>query len=119
MRLDAGTSSTRAELAASTLVSQAGELRVARVESLRAFAVLGVVIAHALYWAPTRGDALARVTTSVTQACPFVLFVLSGALLYGPFARRDFAAGAPISLARYATNRAVRIRSWRIRCPSS
>jgi len=108
MRTDPGPEQHRARLA-DAVVRQAGELRVARVESLRALAVLGVVVAHALYWAPIRGDALANVTATVTQACPFVLFVLSGCLLYAPFVRRDFASGPAVDLSRYATNRAVRI----------
>jgi hypothetical protein len=46
--------------------------RAARVESLRALAVMGIVATHALYWAPTRGDPLARVAPacSYSRAMP-------------------------------------------------
>lgn len=94
------------------LINQAGELRAARVESLRALAVLGVVATHAMYWAvipPVARDPLDRAVAVATEAGPFLLFVLSGALLYGPFARRDFGSGGRVGLRRYAINRAVRI----------
>lgn len=94
------------------LINQAGELRTARLESLRALAAVGVVVAHAMYWAvtpPAADSPLDRVVALTVQAGPFLLFVLSGCLLFGPFARRDFVAGAPVSLRRYALNRMVRI----------
>ena len=77
------------------LVVQAGQPRVARVESLRALAVLGVVVAHAMYWSstpPRAADPVERILVLASQVSPFVLFVLSGCLLYGPFARRDLTA---------------------------
>lgn len=38
-----------------------------------------------------------------------LFFVLSGYLLYLPFARRDFGGGGPVDLPRYARNRILRI----------
>ena len=94
------------------LVVQAGQPRVARVESLRALAVLGVVVAHAMYWSstpPRAADPVERILVLASQVSPFVLFVLSGCLLYGPFARRDLGDGGDLSLRRYVVNRTVRI----------
>src|SRR5919202_5177650 len=95
-------------------IDQAGELRSVRVESLRAIGVLGVLVAHALGWANFYGletgqGFVDRAVALGLQASPFLLFVLSGCLLYGPFARRDLGYGDPINLRRYAINRALRI----------
>ena len=102
------------ETAGVPTIDQAGELRSVRVESLRAIGVLGVLVAHALGWASYYGPeigqgAFSRAVALGIQASPFVLFVLSGCLLYGPFARRDLGNGDPINLRRYAINRALRI----------
>lgn len=94
------------------VIDQAGELRSVRVESLRALGVLGVVVAHVMVWSYEYGSEISwgfRAMDLVTQASPFLLFVLSGCLLYGPFARRDLGRGDPINLRRYVTNRALRI----------
>jgi acetyltransferase len=104
----------RTEVAAGPAILQAGELRDARVESLRAIGVLSVLVAHAFGRASDhgveipRGAALEAVYLA-TQAGPFLLFVLSGCLLYGPFARRDLGGGAPVDVRRYAANRVLRI----------
>lgn len=99
-------------------ISQSGELRSRRLESLRAVAALGVVLGH-LY-----GQARSAQVTAgaIPQAPPhggfgvfaltggvFLFFALSGYLLYWPFARRDFGSGGRIDLRRYARNRALRI----------
>ena len=102
------------ETAGGPTIDQAGELRSVRVESLRAIGVLGVLVAHTMGWAfyygPEIGQgAFSRAVVLGIQASPFVLFVLSGCLLYGPFARRDLGNGDPINLRRYAINRALRI----------
>ena len=108
------TSPGSGEAAGGPAIDQAGELRSVRVESLRAIGVLGVLVAHAMGWAyyygPEIGQgAVHRAMALGIQASPFLLFVLSGCLLYGPFARRDLGRGDPINLRRYATNRALRI----------
>lgn len=95
-------------------VAQAGETRLARVESVRALAALGVVIGH--LWATSQGYDAAAVIGSLPRRMVFgltfgvwVFFGLTGYLLFGPFVRRQFGAGGPIDLRRYARNRALRI----------
>jgi peptidoglycan/LPS O-acetylase OafA/YrhL len=92
-------------------VTQAGERRLVRIESLRAVAAIGVVAAH-IWGVASHGDFFsgfgARVLAGIGFGA-FFFFALSGCLLYMPFARRDFGAGSPVSLRRYALNRAVRI----------
>lgn len=71
-----------------------------------------MVVAHVMVYSYEYGARIGwgfRAAELVTQAGPFLLFVLSGCLLYGPFARRDLGRGDPINLRRYATNRALRI----------
>ena len=96
-----------------TRVVQAGELRSARVESLRALAAIGVMLAHA-YAAANLWSAAAPAGTVTTLFYGgtfgvFLFFALSGYLLFWPFARRDFGGGGAIDLRRYAVNRALRI----------
>src|SRR3712207_4143382 len=96
------------------VIDQAGELRSARMESLRAIGVLSVVAVHTYSWlyyygSDNVGVFFHRVIASGTQAGPFLLFVASACLLYGPFARRDLGRGDPINLRRYAVNRVLRI----------
>ena len=96
-------------------IEQAGQLRLARVEALRAVCALGVIIAHT--WGYSHGWELEevygsfgrRAVMSVGLAAVPVFFATSGYLLYLPFARRDFASGEAISLRQYAFNRARRI----------
>lgn len=81
-----------------------------RVESLRALAAVGVVIAHV--WGTTGGSFFAPFGARAVSGVGFgglLFFTLSGALLYMPFARRDFGGGNRIALGRYALNRVVRI----------
>jgi peptidoglycan/LPS O-acetylase OafA/YrhL len=94
-------------------VLQAGERRIARVESLRALAAVGVMLGHAWgvahgYGQSAQDSYLARVIFGGGFGV-FLFFALSGYLLYWPFARRDFGGGAPVRLAAYARNRALRI----------
>src|SRR5213596_1717165 len=95
-------------------ISQAGELRSARIESLRALAALAVLESHAFgyahHWAPSAISATTAQRTILGGGSGvLVFFALSGYLLFWPFARRWFADGAAIDLRRYALNRALRI----------
>jgi peptidoglycan/LPS O-acetylase OafA/YrhL len=92
-------------------VTQAGERRLVRIESIRALAAIGVVAAH-IWGFSSQGDFFtglgARVLAGIGFGA-FFFFALSGCLLYMPFARRDFGDGSSVSLKRYGLNRAVRI----------
>ncbi len=95
-------------------VEQAGELRSARVESLRALAALGVLIGHV--YGTTQGYDPLQILGSYGDRFllgggfgVYLFFALSGYLIYWPFARRDFGGGASMDLKRYGLNRAVRI----------
>jgi len=94
-------------------VTQAREVRSARIESVRGLAALLVLGGHIyggahMYrpeiYATFRSRALLGGGFGV-----FLFFTLSGYLLYWPFARRDLATGERIDLRRYAWNRALRI----------
>jgi peptidoglycan/LPS O-acetylase OafA/YrhL len=91
-------------------VAQAGEVRSTRIEALRAVAALGVVIGHVVLLAPHihRGSFANRLMWGGGLGV-FLFFALTGYLLFWPFVRRFFADGAPISIGRYAANRALRI----------
>jgi peptidoglycan/LPS O-acetylase OafA/YrhL len=95
-------------------VVQAGQHRLARVESLRAVAALAVATAHAF------GLSHNYANEAVLGSYPdrivlggghfvFLFFGLSGYLLFWPFASHYWGDRAPIDLKRYAINRAVRI----------
>jgi peptidoglycan/LPS O-acetylase OafA/YrhL len=95
-------------------VAQAGERRLARVESVRALAALGVVAGH--LWATSQGFDYEAVIGTLPRRLVFgltfgvwVFFGLSGYLLFWPFVRRQFGDAGPIDLRRYARNRALRI----------
>jgi len=94
-------------------ISQAGELRSARVESLRALAALGVMFGHvygtAHGYGPIVTSTLPRRILFGGGFGVFVFFALSGYLLFWPFVRRDYGGGERINLRRYALNRALRI----------
>jgi peptidoglycan/LPS O-acetylase OafA/YrhL len=93
-------------------ISQAGEVRSTRVESLRALAALGVVIGHtfaiALTFKGIFDGAKNRVLIGGGLGV-FLFLVLSGYLLFWPFARAQLAGQGRIDLRRYALNRALRI----------
>src|SRR5437660_9649747 len=77
-------------------IYQAGEARLASMESLRALAALAVLVAHvfgvAYLWRPAISDGLLHRTILGGGFAVYLFFALSGYLLYLPFARRDFAA---------------------------
>ena len=94
-------------------ISQAGELRSARVESLRALAALAVVATHV--FVVSDGN-FSSMTSSLPRrvllgggAGVWLFFALTGYLLFLPFARHVFAGGDSLDLRRYAVNRALRI----------
>jgi peptidoglycan/LPS O-acetylase OafA/YrhL len=94
-------------------ISQAGELRSARVESLRALAALAVMEGHIFgsahaYGATVYDTYFHRLLLGGGFGV-YLFFVLSGYLLYWPFAREAFASHGPVNLRRYAMNRALRI----------
>ena len=95
-------------------VVQAGEVRSARIESLRALAALAVLESHA--WGISHGWYGGAIADSFPHRVllgggsgVFVFFALSGYLLAWPFFKRDFGGGQPIDLRRYALNRVLRI----------
>lgn len=96
-------------------VTQAGESRLARVESVRALAALGVVIGH--LWATAHGfdnpdyiiGTLPRRLVFGLSYGVWVFFGLTGYLLFWPFVRRQFDGAGPIHVRRYLFNRALRI----------
>ncbi len=94
-------------------IDQAGEARLASMESLRALAALAVLVGHvygtAYLWRSTIYANVLHRTILGGGFAVFLFFALSGYLLYLPFARRDFAGGNSITLGRYLGNRAVRI----------
>src|SRR4051795_5052001 len=93
-------------------VDQAGERRSARIESLRALAALGVLVGHAYGWSHGWQNVYATFHGRVLLSGGFgvfLFFALSGYLLFLPFARQSYGSGGPISLGRYAINRALRV----------
>ena len=97
----------------SEVVVQAGERRLATVESLRAVAAVAVMLGHAWGLAHHYGpDAYSSFGGRLLYGGGFgvfLFFALTGYLLYWPFARLAFAGGRRIPVGRYALNRAVRI----------
>jgi peptidoglycan/LPS O-acetylase OafA/YrhL len=94
----------------STQVVQAGEVRSARIESLRAVAALGVLAFHALFSAHDLGPSALLDDLAYGGGLGVSLFfTLTGYLLFWPFARHLFGNGRPVALDRYARNRALRI----------
>lgn len=95
-------------------VVQAGSLRSARVESLRALAALAVVVAHCWQYSYNFGWASLvpywhRVIATAGNAGVELFFALSGYLIFRPFARAAFGGGRRIPLGTYVRNRFVRI----------
>jgi peptidoglycan/LPS O-acetylase OafA/YrhL len=93
-------------------ISQAGELRSARIESLRAVAALAVLFGHTFAFAVAFEGIFEGLKNRLLLGGGlgvFLFFTLSGYLLFWPFARRAFGGGERIDLGRYARNRALRI----------
>jgi len=93
-------------------INQAGEIRSARVESIRALAALGVLCSHALVDGFRNDPIIFQGWHRFVQAGGFGVFVffsLSGYLLVRPFVRAGWGEGRDLSLRQYAINRAVRI----------
>ena len=90
---------------------QAGELRAARVESLRALAALCVVATHVFIVAQVAASTSGVVTHAFQAGAygVYFFFVLSGYLLFRPFVRRLVDGRGELSLRHYAINRALRI----------
>src|SRR4051794_26430535 len=91
-------------------VTQAGELRSARIESLRAIAALGVLLGH--QFVVSRGLRFDTYWDRIAMGGGFgvdLFFALTGYLLFWPFARQWFGGGAHVNVRRYALNRALRI----------
>lgn len=95
-------------------VLQAGTMRSARVEALRAVAALSVVVAHCWQYAYHFGWASIspywhRIVATAGNSGVELFFALSGYLIFRPFARRAFGAGPPVAIGNYARNRLLRI----------
>jgi peptidoglycan/LPS O-acetylase OafA/YrhL len=95
-------------------ISQAGERRSSRIESLRAVAALSVLIGHIVAFSSAFAGGAAALPTFETLLYGggygvIFFFGLTGYLLFWPFAKRYFAEAAPIDLGTYALNRALRI----------
>ena len=97
-------------------IAQAGEVRLARLESLRGIGVLGVMLGHTWLLGQIASGHASDVSATFLQRIPFsggyglsLFFALSGYLLYWPFAQRDFGRGGTVDVRNYARNRAFRI----------
>jgi peptidoglycan/LPS O-acetylase OafA/YrhL len=96
------------------VVEQAGELRSARIESLRAVAALAVFVGH-VFGQANDYDPARTLSTFADRTLlgggfgVYLFFALSGYLLFLPFARRDYDGGPAVDYRRYAQNRVVRI----------
>jgi peptidoglycan/LPS O-acetylase OafA/YrhL len=98
-------------------IRQAGEQRSARIESLRALAALAVLIGHvAAVSLALRPGVVVGAQLNVFEELLYggglgvvFFFVLTGYLIYWPFAKRDYGDGGRVDLLRYASNRALRI----------
>jgi peptidoglycan/LPS O-acetylase OafA/YrhL len=94
-------------------IVQAGEVRSARIESLRAFAAFGVYTAHTWglatqYSVLVLANPFARLPFNGTLGV-MMFFSLAGYLLFWPFVKQLFGTGERINLKQYALNRILRI----------
>jgi len=107
-----GADAPRAESssAASGRISQAGESRLAGLESLRGMAAIGVIWTHA--WVLSRDFVERTYTQRLTDGTIYAIylfFVMSGYLLFWPFAQAAWGNRKPVSVRKYAINRAWRV----------
>jgi peptidoglycan/LPS O-acetylase OafA/YrhL len=84
------------------------------IDALRGVAALSVVVFHCWLYASVNPNRPVRHTTAdfalfETRIGLILFFVVSGFLLYGPFARAVASDGAPPSVRRYALRRVARI----------
>lgn len=91
-------------MAGGASVVQAGEVRSARIESLRALAALSVLVGHVWLFSQGAGGSYPGRLVGAGRYGVWLFFALTGYLLFWPFVR-----GGPIDLRRYALNRALRI----------
>jgi peptidoglycan/LPS O-acetylase OafA/YrhL len=97
-------------MAGGAKVVQAGEVRSARIESLRALAAMSVLVGHV--WLFTQGSSSTAYPQRLVEAGRYgvwLFFALTGYLLFWPFVRSTLAGGGTIDLRRYALNRVLRI----------
>lgn len=87
---------------------RADDARRGELDGLRAIAVTLVFLYHAVPAAPALADYVSRVVVHLNIGVQ-IFFVLSGFLIYGPFARAHVASTRPPTLAGYAVRRALRI----------
>src|SRR5256885_16282697 len=91
-------------------IDQAGEVRSAGVESLRALAALAVLSGHAMESGYRHRPVVFQGWHRLFESGGFgvyVFFCLSGYLLFRPFVRQAWGDGGEVSLRRYAVNRAL------------
>ena len=98
-----------AAMAGGARVVQAGEVRSARIESLRAIAALSVLGGHVFLFKLSAAGGFANRLVEAGRYGVWLFFALSGYLLFRPFVRSRYGEGGPIDLRRYALNRALRI----------
>ena len=82
--------------------------RAAELDGLRALAVLGIVVYHAVFLLAQTWHVAYPLARHLDAAVE-VFFVLSGYLIYGPFARAHVLGRPPPRLRGYLLRRAVRI----------
>ena len=97
-------------------VEQAGEVRLARIESLRAIGALGILIAHAWYDGQVVGGNPTEVADTYFHRLILsgglgisLLFGLSGHLMFWPFVQQLWGNKRPVNLRNYALNRVLRV----------
>ena len=83
--------------------------RSAAIDSLRAIAALAVLGIHVGHYSRVNVDAWYGAFTSHLNVGVTLFFLISGFLLYRPWAAALLQDGAPPSLARYARRRFARI----------
>lgn len=95
------------------VIVQAGERRLAPIESMRALAALGVLLWHAQLLSVVDNGIFDAATPNRIAASGangvYVFFTLTGYLIFRPFAQRAWGSGVGVDLRRYARNRLLRV----------